>query len=170
MYPARTKDRDGETNMDGPRPVRELYSALHFLLEERGLSVADLAGQIKGLGEAVDARTLNRLADPDRPIKQVDARVVDLICRALGVEIGTLFAFAEPLASGLKAMPPAHQERLTALMERHTEEELRGRELAELRSLVAEASDVELFNLRQLVDHRDRLREAIAARRHAAAD
>src|SRR5436305_271162 len=98
MYPARTKDRGGETSMNGPQPARELYSALRFLLDERGLGVADLAGRIEGLGEAVDARTLNRLADPDRPIKQVDARVVDLICRALDVEIGRLFAFAEPLA------------------------------------------------------------------------
>ncbi len=157
-----------ETN--GPQPARELYSGLRFLLEERGLTLADLAGRIAALGAVVDTRTLRRLADPDRPIKQIDARVVDLVCRALGLGLGDFLAFAEPLAPRLSRLLPAEQERLDELMDRHSEGELHGPELDELRRLVEEVGESGITNAQRLIEHRERVREAVAARQHSAAD
>ena len=42
----------------GSSSARELYSGLCFLLEERGLTLADLGQRVAALAEAVDARTL----------------------------------------------------------------------------------------------------------------
>ena len=71
-------------NTSRPQSARAMYSGLSFLLEEQGLTVADLARRAAALGEGADLRTLQRLADPERPIRQVDARILDLVCRALG--------------------------------------------------------------------------------------
>lgn len=156
--------------MDEPQPARELYSGLHFLLEERGMTAADLSLRARALGEPVDARTLTRLAAPDHPLKQVDSRVVDVVCRALDIDLGGLLVFSQPLAPLLQDMPADRQRRLTELMERHTEGRLPPDELAELRALVEEAGRIEIDNLRQLVAHRERLREAVATRQRSAAD
>lgn len=147
-----------------------MYSSLRFLLEERGLTVGELARRIAEFGGAVDARTLQRLTDPDRTLRQVDARVLDLVCRALGVALGDFLVFAEPLAPRLRRLSPTEQARLDELLDRHGEEELRGRELEELRRLVAEVGEIGIANARQMIEHRERVREAAVARRHTAAD
>lgn len=53
------------------QPVPEIYPGLRFLLDERGLTVADLARRVAELGAPVDARTPRRLPDPDRPLKTI---------------------------------------------------------------------------------------------------
>ncbi len=70
---------------NGTLPPPEMYSGLRFLLDERGLTATALARQLAALGAMVDVRTLQRLADPYRPIERVDARVVGLLCDALRV-------------------------------------------------------------------------------------
>lgn len=162
--------REVAGDMSDRQPARELYSGLAFLLEGRGLTPADLLGRIRALGEAVDARTLQRLLDPDRPIRQVDSRVAELVCRALGVELGDFLVFAAPLAARLTTLPPAERRRLDALLNRHGEVELRGRDLLELRRLVDAEGEIGLQNARRMLEHRERVREGVATRRHSAAD
>ena len=150
--------------------MREAYSRLSFLLEERGLTRADLQRRLRTQGDSVDAKALNRLADPDRPIRQVDTRIVDAICRALDIELGDLLAFTEPLTMQLKKLPDDRQRRLDELIDRHSEEELRGRELAERQHLVDEVGRIGIFNAERMLEHRRQVQEAVAARRHTAAD
>lgn len=156
--------------MDDRQPARELYSGLAFLLEDRGLTPADLVGRIRALGQTVDARTLQRLLDPDRPIKQFNSRVVELVCRALGVGLGDFLVYTEPLAPRLAALPQPERQRLDALMDRHGEADLRGHDLLELRRLVDEDWEVGRQNARCMLEHRERIREGVAPRRHSAAD
>ena len=90
---------------DGSLAARELYSSLYFHLEARGLTVGDLARRVAALGETVGTRTLQRLADPERPLKHIDTRVLEAIWRALGTEIGALLVFAPLLAPDLRRLP-----------------------------------------------------------------
>ncbi len=150
--------------------MREAYSRLSFLLDERGMTRADLQRRLRVQGDSVDAKALNRLANPDRPIKQVDTRIVDAICRALGIELGDLLAFTEPLAMQLKKLPDDKQRRLDELMDRHTEEELRGRDLAELQQLVDEVGRIGIFNAERMLEHRQQVREARSASGHSGAE
>lgn len=155
---------------NGPQPVRELYSGLRFLLEERGWTVGDLAGRIRALGEAVDTRTLHRLGDPDRPLKQVDARVVSILCAALEVEVGALLVVLPPGSALLEYLPQRDQERLDDLLDRNREGELRDGEHGELGVLVERACQQSVRNAERLVAHRQHLRDAVLAHRQSAAD
>jgi DNA-binding Xre family transcriptional regulator len=157
-------------NGNGSPSARELYSGLRFVLEERNLTVADLAHRVAALGEPIDVRTLQRLADPDRPLKLVDARVVERVCRALGIDIGDFLALVEPLAPQLSTLPPGEQGRLDELMDRHSEGELHGPELDELRRLVEAVGESGIANAQRLLEHRERVRGAVAVRQHSAAD
>ena len=150
--------------------MREAYSRLSFLLEERGMTRADLQRRLRAQGDSVAVNALNRLVDPDRPIRQVDTRIVDAICRALDIELGDLLAFTEPLTVQLKKLPDDKQRRLDELIDRHSEEELCGRDLAELQRLVDEVGRIGIFNAERMLEHRQQVREAAAARRHTAAD
>ena len=154
----------------GSPPASEMYSGLRFLLEERELTVADLASRVAGLGETVDPRTLQRLADPDRPLKQVDARVINTICRTLGVDIDALLVFTPSLAADLRRLPEERQRRLHALMDAHAEGELAPAALRELEALVVEADDIDFANTQRVVEHRDRVREVVLSRAHSLAD
>lgn len=150
--------------------MRERYSGLRFVLEERGLTVAALAARISAQGERVDARTLERFADPDRPLRQIDTRILDAVCRALGVERGDLLAFAPAVAPDLRRLPEARQRRLAALMDAHAEGTLPPDRAGELAALVAEADDLDFANTRRLVEHHERLRALARPRAHSAAD
>ena len=150
--------------------MRAAYSRLAFLLEERGLTPAELRQRVEAQGDAVDVKTLNRLADPDRPIKHVETRIADAICRALEVEVGDLLVFTEPLAPTLQTLPAAEQRRLDELMERHSEGRLDARGQEELQSLVEEVGRIGLANAQRLVEHRRRVRDAAERHRHTAAD
>jgi len=155
---------------NGSRSARELYSGLRFLIEERGLTVADLARRVAAQGETVDARTLRRLADPDRPLKLVDTRVLDAVCRALGIDIGELLVFAPILGDELRRLPDERLRRLDALLDAHAEGELAPDERPELEALVAEADDLDFANTRRLVEHRELVRASIRPHAHSAAD
>ena len=150
--------------------MRDAYSRLSFILAERGLTIAALRERLRAQGDPLDGKTLARLADPDRPIKQVETRVADALCRALAIDLADLIAFAPPLAPRLRDLTPAQQARLEALLALHTEGQLPPGDLPELETLVAEADANELHNLRLLVAHRERLRAATADQRHSAAD
>jgi len=147
-----------------------MYSGLRFLLEERNLTVADLARRIVALGEGADMRTPQRLADPERPLRQIDARILDLICRALGIEPGDLLVFAPALGADRLQLPEERQRRLTVLMDAHHEGTLNPGELRALEALVAEADDLDFSNTRRLVEHRERINARVRARSHSAAD
>lgn len=150
--------------------TRELYSGLRFLIEDRGFTVAGLARRIAAVGEAVDARTLRRLADPDRPLKQIDTRVLDAVCRALGLDLGDFLVFAPTFEADLRRLPEGQQRRLEALLHRHAEGELPPGERRELERLVAEADDLDFANTRRLVEHRERVRAGVRSSAHSAAD
>lgn len=152
------------------QPGRTLYSGLRFLLEDRQLSVADLAQRIVSLGEVVSGRTLQRLADPTRPLRLVDTRILDAICRALSIELGDFLIFAPDLDADLRRLPSDRQARLDALMDAHTEVGLTSGELRELESLAAEADDLNFANTQRLVAHHEWLRDAVRSREHSAAD
>lgn len=155
---------------NGSRSARDLYSGLRFLIEEQGLTVADVARRLTAQGEAVDARTLRRLADPDRALKLVDTRVLEAICRVLGVDIGDFLVFAPTLGTALRRLPEERQHRLNALMDAHAEGELSPGERRELEALVADADDLDFANTRRLAEHRDLVRASIRPRSHSAAD
>jgi hypothetical protein len=118
----------------------------------------------------VDSKTVYRLVDPDRPVRQVETRVADAVCRALDIEMGELLVFAEPLALVLQTLPEAKQRRLDELMGRHSEGELDVHEREELRRLVEETEQIGLTNAQRLIEHRRQVREASNGRRHPAAD
>lgn len=155
---------------NGSRSARDLYSGLRFLIEEQGLTVADLARRLTAQGEAVDARTLRRLADPDRALRLVDTRVLEAVCRVLGIDIGDLLVFAPTLGTDLRRLPEERQHRLNALMDAHAEGELAPGERRELEALVAEADDLDFANARRLAEHRDLMRASVSPRSHSAAD
>lgn len=58
----------------------------------------------------------------------------------------------------IRTFPSHKQRRLDALMDRHTEGQLSGSELEELRGLVAEAEALALANAERLVEARARER------------
>lgn len=155
---------------NGESPGRTLYSGLRFLLQDRQLSIADLARRIASLGEGVDTRTLHRLADPTRPLRLVDTRILDAICRALSVDLDDFLVFAPDLDADLRCLPPDRQARLDALMDAHTEVGLAPAERRELEALAAEADDLNFANTQRLVAHHERMRAAIRSREHSAAD
>lgn len=148
----------------------ESYSRLKFILADRGHSLVELQRLLTAMGEAFDERTLARLNDPDRPVKHVQMRIAGAICMALGVELGELFVFAPALGDILQRFPAEKQARLHELMDQHSEGQLDPRLLPELQLLVDEANDLELMNLKRLVEHRERLESPSTARAHVAAD
>jgi DNA-binding Xre family transcriptional regulator len=150
--------------------MRDAYSRLSFILAARGLTLAALRERLRAQGDPLDSKTLARLANPDRPIKQVETRVADALCRALAIDLTELIAFAPPLAPRLRELTPDQQTRLTALLALHTEGTLPPDALPELEALVAEADENELHNVRLLAAHRERLRAAPTDQRHSAAD
>ena len=131
---------------------------------------SELRRRILALGDSNGPKTLARLADPDRPIRQVETRVADAICRALGTELGDLFVVADPLAAGLTKLSDEKQHRLDELMDRHGDEEVRGRELAELQQLVDEVGRIGIFNAERMLEHRQQVREASTASGHSGAE
>lgn len=155
---------------DEAASARQMYSGLHFLLEERGIAVADLTRRVAALGEAIDARTLQRLADPDRPLRQIDARILDAVCRVLGIELGNLLVFAPAIHEKLHRLSEREQYRLNTLMDAHSEGILTPGELRELEALVAEADDLDFANARHLVGHRERISARVRSHAHNAAD
>lgn len=76
--------------------MHDAYSRLSFILTDQGLSVAALRERLRDQGDSLDSKTIARLVDPDRPIKQLETRVADALCRALTVDLADLIAFAPP--------------------------------------------------------------------------
>src|SRR5207245_1606331 len=79
----------------GRGAMQEAYSRLQYLLEERGLTRAELQRRIADRERTLNVKTLYRLADPDRPLERIDLRTAGAVCRALGVTLGDLVVFAE---------------------------------------------------------------------------
>lgn len=150
--------------------MREAYSRLAFLLEERDLTRAGLWQRVREQGDSIDMKTLNRLADPDRPVKLLDTRVAGAVCRALGVDMSELLVFVDAPPPRLATLAADRQQRLDALLERNAEGQIAPEEYEELRALVEESSLLGLTNAQTLVEHRRRVRDAGTARRHTAAD
>lgn len=150
--------------------LREAYSRLPFLLEERGLTADELRARLAEEGERVGPQTLTRLLDSDRPVRSLELRAADALCRVLDSELSELLAFITPLTAHLRRLPRGKQRRLDALMARHTEEGLTGADLAELTRLVDAVDEIGLFNTQRLVEHRARVRAGGEARGHSAAD
>jgi DNA-binding Xre family transcriptional regulator len=107
--------------------VLEAYSRLSLLLEERGMTQADLRQRVATEERPPGLRSLARLADPDRPLERIDLRVAGAVCRALGIGLGDLIAFAEPGSGSMRTLPAEEQRRLDELMERHGEGAVIGR-------------------------------------------
>ncbi|HEX5502196.1 MAG TPA: helix-turn-helix transcriptional regulator [Thermomicrobiales bacterium] len=150
--------------------MREAYSRLAFLLEERDSTRAALWQRVREQGDSIDMKTLNRLADPDRPVKLLDTRVAGAICRALGVDMSELLVFVDSPPPHLATLPTERQQRLDALLERNAEGRIATGEHEELRALVEETGRLSLTNAQTLTEHRRRVRDASASRRHTAAD
>jgi hypothetical protein len=79
-----------------------------------------------------------------------------------------VFVDAPPLR--LATLPADRQQRLDALLERNAEGQIAPNEREELRALVEETGRLGLTNAQTLAEHRRRVRDAGAARRHTAAD
>lgn len=101
--------------------MREAYSRLAFLLEERELTRAALWQRVREQGDSIDMKTLTRLAYPDRPVKLLDTRVADAICRALVIDMGDLLVFVDAAPFRLATLSAERQQRLDALLERNAE-------------------------------------------------
>lgn len=150
--------------------MREAYSRLAFLLEERELTRAALWQRVREQGDSIDMKTLTRLADSDRPVKLLDTRVADAICRALVIDMGDLLVFVDAAPLRLTTLSAERQQRLDALLERNAEGRIAPDEREELRALDDETGRLGLTNAQTLAEHRRRVRDAGAARRHTAAD
>ncbi len=135
------------------------YSRLRFLLEERGLTRAELRRRMAASRPALNGAALSRLLNPDRLLAPEDIEVAGFICHALGVELDDLVVFVEPSPALLQTLPKRQQQRLNELMDRHNEGQLNDEELDALRTLVAEADAIARGNAERLVQHRRRLKQ-----------
>lgn len=142
--------------------MQEAFSRLKTVLEEQGLTTADLVRRVGEQGDRVNAKSIYRLADPEEPLEKVDMRVIGAVCQALGVGIGDLLTFDEPTI--VEQFHMTKQARMDALMARHndrTAQALTLAERSELENLVEEAEAVARGNARRLANRRRRLlREA----------
>lgn len=134
----------------------EAFSRLKNVLDQHGLSTADLVRRISEHGDRINPKSVYRLADPEEPLEKVDMRVVGAICHALGVGIGDLLTFEEP--TGIEQFPPQKQARMEALLARDAgNQPLLAAELEELQALVEEAEAMARRNARRLANRRRRL-------------
>lgn len=148
--------------------MREAYSRLLFLLEQRGLTRAELQRRLAEQDEVTNPRMLARLMDPDRPLERVNLRVVGAVCRVLGIGLGDLIVFAEIHTPLVQTLPEMEQRRLDELMERHGEGELSSEELEALDALVAKAESLARSNAQRLAEHRRWLEDSGPTPREAA--
>lgn len=137
--------------------MRRAYSTLRFVIDGRGLALAELRRRMARDRQACNVKTLYRLADPDRPLERVDLRAVGSICETLGIGIGDLIVFSERATPALKTLSDSKQRRLDDLMARHNEGALHPRELDGFRELVAEAEEIARSNASRLADQRRQL-------------
>lgn len=135
----------------------EAFSRLKSVLDQKGLSTADLVRRISEQGDRINPKSVYRLADPEEPLEKVDMRVVGAICHALGVGIGELLTFEEP--TGIEQFSPDKQARLDSLLARDAggHPALSAAELEELQILVEEAEAMARRNARRLANRRRRL-------------
>jgi len=119
--------------------VHEAFSRLKAILDEKGLSAADVVRRIAEQGDRINPKSVYRLVDPEEPLEKVDMRVIGAICQALDVGIGDVLTFDEPTI--IEEMPAPRQARMDELMGRHKAgaQPLSDAEIAELRRLVDEA-------------------------------
>src|SRR5580692_11041082 len=98
--------------------MQEAFSRLKSVLERQGSTTADLVRKISESGDRVNAKSIYRLADPEEALEKVDMRVISAVCEALGIGIGDLLTFDQPTI--IEQFGTAKQERMDALMARHT--------------------------------------------------
>src|SRR5579862_364070 len=94
----------------------EAFSRLKNVLDQNGLTTADLVRRILEQGDRINPKSVYRLADPEEPLEKVDMRVVGAICHALDVGIGDLLTFEEP--TGIEQSSAAKQARMNDLLAR----------------------------------------------------
>lgn len=111
------------------------YSRLKFLLDERGLSGAELARRIAADERPSNVKSLYRLCDPDIPLEGIDLRLAGAICRVLEIDLAGLIVFAQPELPLLSALDSDKQRRLDELMESHSEGRIGQEDLEERRAL-----------------------------------
>jgi DNA-binding Xre family transcriptional regulator len=135
----------------------EAFSRLKSVLDQKGLTTADLVRRISEQGDRINPKSVYRLADPEEPLEKVDMRVVGAICHALEVGIGELLTFEEP--TGIEQFSSAKQERMNTLLARDSggQPSLSAAELEELQALVEEAEAMARRNARRLANRRRRL-------------
>jgi|SRR5579884_2699455 len=135
----------------------EAFSRLKTILDQRGLSTADLVRRVSEHGDRINPKSVYRLADPEAPLEKVDMRVVGAICLALDIGIGDLLTFEEP--SGIEQLSPEKQVRMDTLLARHAGDpaNLSPAELDELQALIEEAEGIARRNARRLANRRRRL-------------
>ena len=138
--------------------MAEAFSRLKFLLDERGLTRAELLRRIGARDRRVNPKTIYRLADPDVPLERIDLHVAGAICEELGVGLSDLIVFSDVSLPLIRRISDEHQRRMDGLMEQHNKEQLSPSELKELRRLVNEASTLSLENARRVAAHRRQLR------------
>jgi hypothetical protein len=137
--------------------MHEAFSRLKVILDEKGLSAADVVRRIAEQGDRINPKSVYRLVDPEEPLEKVDMRVIGAVCQALSIGIGDVLTFDEPTI--IEEMPAASQARMDELMVRHKSgsHPLSEPEIADLRRLVDEAEAVARGNARRLANRRRRL-------------
>ena len=137
--------------------MQEAYSRLKGLLDQQGLTTADLVRRVSDQGDRVNAKSLYRLADPEEPLEKVDMRVIAAVCQALSIGIGDLLTFDEPEI--MEQFAPEKQARMDHLMAHlgGSTQPLSTAERTELQTLVEEAEAVARGNARRLANRRRRL-------------
>jgi transcriptional regulator with XRE-family HTH domain len=148
--------------------MAEAFSRLKFLLDERGLTRAELLRRIGARDRRVNPKTIYRLADPDLPLERIDLHVAGAICEELGVGLSDLIAFSDVSLPLIRRISDEQQQRLDDLMDHHNEGELSPAELKELRRLVNEVSALSLENARRVAAHRRQIRGGAVADRAAS--
>lgn len=137
--------------------MQEAYSRLKGLLDQQGLTTADLVRRVSEQGDRINAKSLYRLADPEEPLEKVDMRVIAAVCQALTVGIGDVLTFDEPEI--IEQFPREKQARMDMLMGRLSGGtfSITAAERTELQTLVEEAEAVARGNARRLASRRRRL-------------
>jgi hypothetical protein len=124
---------------DGGVMTVAVYPRLGVLLDERNLTVAELARRLRErFGLEVNLKTLYRLAQ-DAPVQRADLEIAGAAAALLGVGLDDLFA-VEAVPVGGDSLPEAlsseQSRRLAALFALRAERALSGEEQAELDALV----------------------------------
>jgi hypothetical protein len=130
----------------------EAYSHLGEVLSNLKLTIPELQRQLRGLGVAVNIKSLYRLISPE-PLQKIDTRIVGAICQTCQVGIGDVIEFSKPQVK-LQQLDAPEQKRLDQLMSKNNEGAMSQAERQELDELAGKAHKITMANARVLVAQR----------------